>query len=96
VIYEPLELMERLAVLVPPPKFNVTGYFEVLAPAATFRPRVIPKNKAPILPTRPGCQAIVQTPKTDSGKTNEKRGRQPRNHPWAQLMTRVFELDVLA
>jgi hypothetical protein len=34
VIYEPLELMERLAALVPPPRFNVTRYYGVLAPAA--------------------------------------------------------------
>ena len=32
VIYEPLELMERLAALVPPPRFNVTGTTECLLP----------------------------------------------------------------
>jgi hypothetical protein len=32
VIYEPMELMERLAALVPPPRFNITRYFGVLAP----------------------------------------------------------------
>jgi hypothetical protein len=31
-IYEPMELMERLAALVPPPRFNITRYFGVLAP----------------------------------------------------------------
>ncbi|NWG14819.1 MAG: transposase, partial [Acidobacteria bacterium] len=42
VIYEPLELIERLAALVPPPRFNITRYYGVLAPAAAFRPRVTP------------------------------------------------------
>jgi hypothetical protein len=96
VIYEPLELVERLAALVPPPKFNVTRYFGVLAPAATFRPLVIPRAQAPSPPSHPGCQATVEPPETDSGNVKKKRGFQPRNYSWAQLMTRVFALDVLA
>jgi hypothetical protein len=31
----------------------------------------------------------------ESGKAKERRGCQPRNYPWAQLMTRVFGFDVL-
>jgi len=96
VIYEPLELMERLAALVPPPKFNVTRYFGVLAPAATFRPVVIPETEAPSLPTHSGCRAIVEPRKTDSGEVKKKRGFQPRNYSWAELLKRVFEVDVLA
>jgi len=96
VIYEPLELVERLAAFVPPPRFNVTRYFGVLAPAATFRPLVIPQSEAPNLLPHPGCQSGVETPETDSGKAKKKRRCQPRNYSWAQLMTRVFALDVLA
>jgi Putative transposase len=33
VIYEPLELLERLAALVPPPKFNIVRYSGVFAHA---------------------------------------------------------------
>jgi len=33
--------------------------------------------------------------KTESGKAKERRGCQPRNYPWAHLMTRVFGFDVL-
>jgi hypothetical protein len=33
---------------------------------------------------------------TDSDKENEKRGDRSRNYPWAQLMARVFQFDVLA
>ena len=29
VIYEPMELMERLAALVPPPRFNITRFYGV-------------------------------------------------------------------
>jgi hypothetical protein len=134
VIYEPMELMERLAALVPPPRFNVVRYYGVLAPAATLRPCIVPEDKTTIAPTnlscparidtsktdsvlapastiRPlivpedkttiapthsGCPAKTGTTKTDSANTNEKRGMQPRNYSWAQLMMRVFEVDVLS
>ena len=96
VIYEPLELLERLAALVPPPRFNVTRYFGVLPPAATFRSRVVPEIEAHGPRPHPGCQAGVAPPKNDSGKPKKKRGCQPRNYPWAQLLKRVFEFDVLA
>ena len=96
VIYEPLELMERLAALVPPPRFNITRFYGIFAPAASLRPRVIPEAEASSPPRHPGCQSGVEAPATDPGKTKNKRCCQPRNYPWATLMERVFELDVLA
>jgi len=96
VVYEPLELIERLAALVPPPRFNLTRYSGVLAPAATFRPLVTPQGKGRDPLPHHGCQGGVATTKTDSGKAKEKSGGRPENYPWAQLMTRVFGFDVLA
>ena len=96
VIYEPLELMERLAALVPPPRFNVTRYYGVLAPAAAFRILIVPQAEASSPPPHAGCQFGVGAPEPDSGKIKKKRGCQPRNYSWARLMERVFELDVLA
>jgi len=43
IIYEPMELMERLAALVPPPRFSITRFYGMLAPVATFRPSIVPK-----------------------------------------------------
>jgi hypothetical protein len=96
VIYEPLELIERLAALVPPPRFNITRYFGVLAPASTIRPLVVPEDKPTIAPTHSSCPVKIETSQTAKAKTNGKRGIQPRNYSWAQLMMRVYELDVLA
>jgi hypothetical protein len=77
VIYEPLELMERLAALVHPPRFNITRFYGIFAPAASMT-------------------TWFEVPATDPGKTKKNRGCQSRNYPWARLMERVFELDVLA
>ena len=95
-IYEPLELMERLAALVHPPRFNITRYYGIFAPAASLRAQVIPEAEAPNPPSHPTCQSGGQPPTTHSEETEKKRGHQPRNYPWAKLMSRVFELDVLA
>jgi hypothetical protein len=96
IVYEPLELMERLAALVPPPRFNLTRYSGVLAPAAAFRPLVAPREKGRDPLPHHGCQGAVATAKSDSGKAMETCGGRPRNYPWAQLMTRVFGFDILA
>jgi hypothetical protein len=96
VIYEPLELMERLAALVHPPRFNITRFYGIFAPAASLRPRVMISEAEASSPSRhPGCQSGVEAPATDPAKTKNKRSCQPRNYPWATLMERVFEVDVL-
>jgi hypothetical protein len=96
VIYEPMELMERLAALVPPPRFNITRFYGVLGPAATLRPSIVPEDKTNIVPTHLGCSARIETSTTEEAETKPKRGKKPINYSWAQLLKRVFELDVLA
>jgi len=96
VIYEPLELLERLAALVPPPRFNLTRYSGVLAPASAFRPLIVPQEETRARASHAGCQEEVAAAKSGSGEVKDKHGWRPRNYPWAQLMARVFEFDVLA
>ena len=96
VIYEPLELLERLAALVPPPRFNLTRYSGVLAPASAFRSLIVPQEEARAPASHAGCQAEFAAAKSGSGEAKDKHGWRSRNYPWAQLMARVFEFDVLA
>jgi hypothetical protein len=95
-VFEPLELVERLAALVPPPRFNLVRYFGVLGPAARFRPLVVPESEDTAPPAHPGCPARppITAEETGSDKKSKPRSR-PRNYAWAQLMTRVFGFDVL-
>jgi hypothetical protein len=94
-IFEPVELVERLAALVPPPRVNLVRYFGVLGPAARFRPLVVPEPEATEssphsgCPARPGIIAAETENDKDEGKSRS------RNYSWAQLMARVFEFDVL-
>ena len=44
VVFEPLELLEKLAALVPAPKAHVVRYSGVLAPAAKWRALIVPDS----------------------------------------------------
>jgi hypothetical protein len=44
VVFEPLELLEKLAALIPPPRFNLVRYHGVLAPGARRRAEVVPSD----------------------------------------------------
>ena len=45
-VFEPLELIEKLAALVPPPRINLVRYHGVLAPAARNRAGIVPGSAA--------------------------------------------------
>jgi hypothetical protein len=95
VIYEPLELVEKLAALVPPPKFNLTRYHGILAPSADFRSMIVPESDAEgPLPHR-GCPAKKRPSTADAANVNEKRRCRPRNYSWAELLRRILLIDVL-
>lgn len=47
VVFEPGELVEKLAALVPPPRFHLVRYHGVLGPCASQRARVIPRPEPP-------------------------------------------------
>jgi len=95
VIYEPMELMERLAALVPPPRFNIVRYYGVLAPASSLRPSIVPEDKPDIAPAHPGCPLKAEISTTEEAETKPTPGKKPKNYTWAQLLKRVFEVDVL-
>jgi hypothetical protein len=63
IVFEPRELVERLAALVPPPRFHMARYHGVLGPCASLRQRVVPAAQEPAIVTAPaarttheGCQ----------------------------------------
>jgi Putative transposase len=68
VIYEPLELIERLAALVHPPRFNITRFYGIFAPTASLRPRVIPEAVASSPSRHAGCQSSVEAEVTNFGR----------------------------
>lgn len=76
------ELIEKLVALVPPKGMHLLRYHGVLAPAASWRSLVVPG----------ACRIATATQPTPTAAPRRGRGRWI---PWAELMMRVFALDVL-
>lgn len=71
VLFEPRELVEKLAALVPPPRFNLVRYHGVLAPAAARRAEILPPPAEPRADSsHSGCLAAT-APNEETGKADE-------------------------
>lgn len=88
-LFEPLELLEKLAALIPRPRINLVLYHGVLAPHSNWRARVVTYGAAP-----------AEAPVVASAAP--EAGGEPTTTPavrywaWADLMRRAFDIDVLA
>jgi hypothetical protein len=83
VVLSGVELVARLAALIPPPRVHSVRYFGVFAPHAKLRALVVPKPK----PEDHVCAHAAGQP--NSLASNSSR------MSWATLMKRAWDLDVL-
>lgn len=101
-MFEPLEFIAKLAALVPAPRVHLVRYHGVLAPGAPGRERIVPQpvgaeeTSAPWAQKRTSATApagkaagSTQTNLAPTSSANE------RYYSWAELMRRVFAIDVL-
>jgi hypothetical protein len=82
VLFEPMELLEKLAALTPRPDTHLLLYHGVLAPRAAWRRQVARFGKS-------GRQALA------AHAPHDRCGNQPRDRTWATRMGRAFGIDVL-
>jgi len=80
-LLDPLQLLERLAALVPPPRRPLLAYHGVLAPRAPWRSAIVVRP--------PPADTTPDDPGADAG------ARSPGRWTWARLLRRGFSLDVL-
>ncbi len=104
----PLELIERLAALIPPPRRHRHRYYGVLAPNAPLRAQVTafagvadsPPRAAATDPPEPIATTAPQinTPSPSSMGTEEARGEEEvllhraARYAWALLLARIYEV----
>ncbi len=105
ILFQPDELIEKLAALVPPPRIHMVRYYGVLGPRADERRAIVARpgssdEDAMRTHARPACQH--QSAERDPAATPSRRAApddQPQSRPrrlsWADLMRRVFATDVL-
>jgi hypothetical protein len=84
IVLEPLELMARLAALVPPPRMHLTRFHGVFAPHSKLGAVVTPAHRGVGAPKAPACNGGQVPPST------------PRHvaMSWARLLKRVFGIDI--
>ena len=86
--FDPLELLERLAVLRPRPRVNLILYSGVLAARAAWRAAIVPV-------IADGVDACEEAAPEDGNASCAQRSRAGA-YQWAELMRWTFGLDVLA
>ncbi len=97
VLFDGVELVEKLAALVPRPRFHMVRYHGILAPAASRRDEVVPRVPGEAL----GSPPVQCAPATDTCPSNTLGREEGHGSPrrgrlsWAQLMRRVFRIDVM-
>jgi hypothetical protein len=85
VYFTPLEFIEKLVALVPQPRIHLTRFHGVLAPNSKLRRFVVP---VPLTPESSDCEEPKSSDKP------EKKARDPRRLSWAELLKRVFQIEI--
>ena len=97
-IFDPVEFLGRLAVLVPRPRINLVLYHGVLGPRAAWRTAVVSRKAARQGEGKSRIEEL--TGQGDSGAVDahppDANRRRARGRLWAGLMRRTFGFDVLA
>ena len=92
-LLDPPELIEKIALLIPPPRFHTLRVHGVLGPAAGWRSAVIPRRPAAVDDGPPAAW-----PSGGTGPLAEPSagswGAPGERSSWAALLRRVFALDV--
>jgi len=88
-VFEPLELLEKLAALTPRPRINLVLYHGVLAPHSGWRARVVAYDAPPV-------QAPAAASASADANDAPPAAPPSRHWAWAELMRRAFDIDVLA
>ena len=89
----PLELLDRLARLIPPPRVHRHRYHGVFAPNAKWRREVTRYGRDEVDELDPGSGPDLSTPASGSACTHGG-DRGPRRR-WAQLLAHVYEVHPL-
>ncbi len=102
----PLELLERLAALIPPPRIHRHRYHGVLAPNAPEREQVTakaseePAHQAPSTEASPGQNGSQPIEARSSEQANLSNTTQPRSafagYLWAMLLARIYAISPLS
>jgi len=90
-VFDPVEFLEKLAVLIPKPRINLVVYHGILAPRARDRAAAVARA-VPLARAGAGASACPADAAAPPSSASPSR----RAFAWADLLRRIFEIDVLA
>ncbi|CAN5689765.1 IS91-like element ISVsa3 family transposase [soil metagenome] len=92
-ILTPLELIARIAALVPPPRSHRHRYFGVLAPNSPQRAFVTAMAQGAV-PTSPSTNQddVPESANTNGNADQEEKPRSRAHYLWAMLIARIYEV----
>ena len=94
-LFEPLELLEKVAATIPRPRSNQLIYHGVLGPNAAWRKEVVSFGRdAPAADAPKPEEAAVDRVDDGEGDTDPPAPRR-RSYTWAELLARAFLIDIL-
>ena len=93
ICFEPSEFLEKLAVVIPRPRINLLIYHGAFAPRGRGHSGSVVVEDAPHRVQTPASGSVGAAPGTDATPAAYVR---PSYFAWADLLRRVFALDVLA
>ncbi len=100
IVLEPVELLAKLAALVPPPRAHAVRYHGVLGPHGSVRRQVVPaREEGNSCAKVHGCGALPRADRVHGEEAGQARSAHRDRTPridWATLMRRTLDLDVLA
>jgi hypothetical protein len=95
VVLDPLDFIARLAALVPRPRAHLVTYHGCFAPAASHRHQVVPEPQGDDARTAEQAAQACAHPARPSAPRAAAPTRGRRRYTWAELMRRVFRVEVL-
>ena len=87
VVFSPLEFLEKLSALVPPPRIHLTRFHGILAPHSKFRHMVVPQMPEEKEDDDPDVEKSLEVQDEDNSAKQKRIS-------WAKLLSRVFALDM--
>ncbi|MBK9522286.1 MAG: transposase [Rhodocyclaceae bacterium] len=98
-VLTPLELIDKIAALIPPPRTHRHRYYGVLAPNAPMRAAVTALAPLAISPVGAGVLCMAGCPlrgaptplKADTNTAPESKSRAAARYLWAMLLARIYE-----
>jgi hypothetical protein len=94
VLLSPLEFIEKLASIIPPPYRHQVNYYGCLSSHSKLRPLIVSGQQAVAEPAEKKPSPGVFLEELRSGDLEEEAEKPSRYIPWAELLKRTFGIDL--